>query len=57
MVTISTMSLKMATLGLLKIKGFLFKCYNVIISVNDISNKILSGESICNLDVVRNKVW
>ena len=39
------MSAKMATLGLLKMKLFWNKAYNVIISVNEVSNKILSSGS------------
>ena len=45
MVTILMMSAKMATLGLLKIKVFWNEGYDVITSVHDITNKILSGES------------
>ena len=41
MVTFVMMSAKMATLGLLEIKLFLNKGYDVIISVRDVSNKIL----------------
>ena len=40
MVTILLMSAKMATLGLLKIKVFLNKDYDVIISVHDVIKKI-----------------
>ena len=36
---------KMATLDLLRIKAFWNKGYDVIISVYDVTNKILSGES------------
>ena len=39
------MSAKMATLGLLKLKVFWNKGYGVIISVYDITNKILSRDS------------
>ena len=45
MVTILMMSAKMATLGLLKIKVFWNKGYDVIISVNDVTNKTLSRDS------------
>ena len=45
MVTILMMSAKMATLGLLKIKVFYNKGDNVIISVHDVSKKILSRDS------------
>ena len=36
---------KMATLDLLRIKAFWNKGYDVITSVYDVTNKILSGES------------
>ena len=39
------MSAKMATPGLLKITVFWNKGYDVIISVNDVTNKILSRDS------------
>ena len=39
------MSAKMATPGLLKIKVFVNKGYDVIIFVHDVTNKILSGDS------------
>ena len=39
MVTVLLMSAKMATLGLLKIKVFLNKDYDVIISVHDVMEK------------------
>ena len=53
MVTILTMSAKMATQGLLKIKkGFLRKGYDVIIFVNDVTNKILSCDSNHIVNVV-----
>ena len=45
MVTILLMSAKMAALGLLKIKVFWIKGYDVIISVHDVTNKILSRAS------------
>ena len=41
MVTILMMSAKMATPGLLKIKIFWKKGYDVIISVYDVTNKFL----------------
>ena len=44
MVTILMMSAKMATPGLHKIKVF-WKGYDVIISVSDVTNKILSRDS------------
>ena len=45
------MSAKMATPGLLKIKVFWNKGYDVIISVNDVTNKILSRDSNYIVDV------
>ena len=52
MVKILMMSAKMATPGLLKIKVFWNKGYDVIISVHDVTNKILSRESNYTTDVV-----
>ena len=52
MVTILMMTAKMATPDLLKIKAFSKKGYDVIISVDDITNKILSRDSIYNVNVV-----
>ena len=47
------MSAKMATLGLLKIKVFSNKSYNVIIYVNDVvTNQIFSSDSNYIVDVV-----
>ena len=46
------MSAKMATLGLLKIKVFWNKGYDVIIFVHDVTNKILSRDSNYIVDVV-----
>ena len=46
------MSAKMATPGLLKIKVFGKKGYDVIISVHDVTNKILSRDSNYIVDVV-----
>ena len=46
------MSAKMANPGLLKIKHFWKKGYDVIISVHDVTNKILSRDSNCNVNVV-----
>ena len=48
------MSAKLATLGLLKIKVFWNKGYDVIISVHDITNKILSHNSNYIVDAV---IW
>ena len=52
MVKILMMSAKMATPGLLKMKVFWNKGYNVITSVHDVTNKILSRDSNCILDSV-----
>ena len=52
MVTILLMSAKMATLGLLKIRVFWNKGYDVIISVHDITNKFLLRDSNYIIDVV-----
>ena len=46
------MSTKMATPGLIKIKVFWNKGYNVIISVHDVTNKIISRDSSYIVDVV-----
>ena len=46
------MSAKIATSGLRKIKVFWKKGYDVIISVNDVTNKILSRDSNYIVDVV-----
>ena len=52
MVRILIMSAKMATPGLLKIKVFWNKGYDVIISVHDVTNKFLSHNSNYIKDVV-----
>ena len=52
MVTILMMSAKMTTLGLLKIKIFLNEDYDVIFFVYDVTNKILSRDSIYVVNVV-----
>ena len=52
MVTILTISTILATLGLLKIEVSWNKGYDVIISGNDITNKILSRDSNYFVDVV-----
>ena len=46
------MSAKMATPGLFKIMVFWNKCYDVLISVYDASNKILSRDYNDIIDVV-----
>ena len=52
MVTILVMLAKMATPGFLKLKLFWNKGYDVIISVHDVINKILSRDSNYIGDVV-----
>ena len=52
MFTILMISPKMATLVLLKIKVFWNNSYDVIISVHDVTNKILSRDSNYIVDVV-----
>ena len=52
MVTNLIMSAKIATLGLLKIKVFWSKDYDVIISAHDITSKILARNSNYIVDVV-----
>ena len=46
MVGVLTMSAKLATVGLLKIKTFSYKDCDVIISVHDVTEIILSRDSI-----------
>ena len=52
MITTFIMSAKMASPGLNKIKVFWKKVYDLIISVNDVTNKVLSRESKYIVDVV-----
>ena len=52
MVTILMMSAKLATLGLLKTKVFQNEDYDVIVSVHDFVNKVLSRDSNYVVDVV-----
>ena len=52
MVAILMMSTKLATLDLLEIKVFWSKGYDVIISVHDVTNKILSHDPNYIADVV-----
>ena len=52
MVTISMMSAKMATADLLKIKVFWNIAYDVILFVQDFTNKILSRDSNYTVEVV-----
>ena len=52
MVAVLIMSAKLTALGLLKIKVYQNKCYGVIISVYDVTNKILSSESNYIVDFV-----
>ena len=53
MVTILMISAKTNTLGFVKIKAFWNKGYDVIISVHDFTNKILSRDSNYIVDVVK----
>ena len=46
------LSAKLATLGLLEIKVFWIKVYDVITSVRDVNNNILSRDSKYIVDVV-----
>ena len=46
------MSPKLASLGLLKVKVFWNKSYDVIFLVSDVTNKILSRDSNYIIDVV-----
>ena len=52
MVKILMMSARMATPGLLKIKIFLKKAYDVIIFAHDVTKTILSLDSNYNVNVV-----
>ena len=52
MATILMMSAKIATLGLLKIKVFWNRGYNVIISVYEVTSEILSRDLNHIVDVV-----
>ena len=52
MVTVLMISAKLATLGLLKIKVFRNKGYDVITSAHDVTNKILSRDSNYFVDAV-----
>ena len=52
MVIILMISAKIVTPGLLKITVFWNKGYDVIISVHDVTNKILSRDSNYNVNVV-----
>ena len=54
MVAILMMSAQMATLGLLKVKVFWKKDYDVIIYVHHVTNQILSRDSICIVDMA---IW
>ena len=47
------MTAKLATLGLLKIKVFPNKGYDIIISVYDVTSQILSRDSNYIVDVVK----
>ena len=52
MVTILMTPVKMAAPDLLRIKDFWKKSYGVIISVHDVTNKILSCDSNYSVDMV-----
>ena len=52
MVAILMMSAKLAILGLLKTKAFREKDFDIIISVHDATNRILSGKLNYTVDVV-----
>ena len=52
MVATLMMPAKLATLGLLKINVYWIKGYDVIISVHDVTKKILSRESNYDVDMV-----
>ena len=52
MVTVLMKAAKMATLSLFKIKLYWNRDYDVIISVHDVNNKILSPESNYIVDLV-----
>ena len=57
MVSILMMSAKLVTPGLLKVKVFWNKGYDVIISVHDVKNIILSLDSNHIVDIIMAKVW
>ena len=52
MVITFMISAKMATSGLLKIIVFWNKCYDVIITAHDVTNKVFSRNSNYTVDVV-----
>ena len=52
-VSISMMSAKLSTLGLLKTKVIWKKGYDVIIFAHDVTNKILSQDLSFTVDVVK----
>ena len=54
MVALLMMSVKLVTLGLLKIKVFWNKDYDVIVSVHDATNETLSRDSNYIVDMV---IW
>ena len=56
MAAVLIMSVKLVTLGLLKIKEFWNKGYDVIISVHDATIKILARDSHCRCGHVT-EVW
>ena len=52
MITILMILAKIATPGFLKIKKLSNNGYNVIISVHDVTNNVLTGESRSNVNMV-----
>ena len=52
MVITLMMSAKMATPGLLKTRVFWNKIYDAMISVHEVTNKFLLGDTNCIIDVV-----
>ena len=52
MVTVLMMSTKIVTLGLLKIKVFWNKGYDIMISVHYVTNKTLTHDPNCIVNVV-----
>ena len=53
MVAVLMMSAKLASLGLLKIKVFWNKGYDVVISIHDVTNQILSRDSNDIVDAIK----
>ena len=57
MVTILIMSAKLAAVALLNLRVFWNEGYDVIISVNDVTNKVLSCDSNYIVEKIWLKVW